>query len=91
MSYPKRACIHRMSGHDYRDTWIYHLTLLKNPDAPPFGRLADGWREAVSQQCPDNVKLLLSPAGKSVRDALFEWKHIAPQIDLLQYAIMPGS
>lgn len=32
MNYPKRSCTHRMKGHDYRATWKYHLTLLKNPD-----------------------------------------------------------
>lgn len=42
MNYPKRSCTHRMKGHDYRATWKYHLTLLKNPDAPYFCHLADG-------------------------------------------------
>ena len=42
INYPKRSCTHRMKGHDYRATWKYHLTLLKNPDAPYFCHLADG-------------------------------------------------
>lgn len=89
MRYPKGACLHRMKGHDYKDTWKYHITLLKNPDIAPFGALAEGWRQAVQEHRRDDVKLILSPSGKAVRDALFEWQRIAPRIKILQYAIMP--
>ena len=89
MNYPKRSCTHRMKGHDYRATWKYHLTLLKNPDAPYFCHLADGWREAALTHRREAVKMEYTPAGKAVRDALFEWKSFAPKISLLQYSIMP--
>lgn len=78
-----------MKGHDYKDTWKYHITLLKNPDIAPFSSLAEGWRQAVQEHRRDDVKLILSPTGKAVRDALFEWQRIAPRIRILQYAIMP--
>ena len=78
-----------MKGHDYKAPWKYHLTILKNPDAPSFGRLADGWREAALEHRRNDVKIDYSPAGKAVRDALFEWKRFAPKINLLQYCIMP--
>ena len=67
MNYPKRSCTHRMKGHDYRATWKYHLTLLKNPDAPYFCHLADGWREAALTHRREAVKMEYTPAEKAIR------------------------
>lgn len=89
MSNSKRAHICRMPGHDYKAPYKYHLTLLKHPYAPAFGQLAEGWREAALDHRRNDVRIQLSDSGKAVRNALFAWKNLAPQIQIYQYSIMP--
>lgn len=78
---------YRAKWHDYCSRSIYHITLLKSPDMPPFGYIAGDCEVPVgSMGCP---YLRSSTLGAAVKGALREIANIHPALKLYQYALMP--
>lgn len=77
----------RASWHDYTSRCIYHITLLKHPDAPCFGRLMGDCHLPIGT--PGSSYLCASDTGKAIKQALREISHIHSALRILQYALMP--
>lgn len=77
----------RAPWHDYTSRRIYHITLMKHPDAMPFGHLAGDWRQPVGSLGSSYIEA--SPLGKIIKDCLREISCIHPALRLYQYALMP--
>lgn len=77
----------RAPWHDYCSRQIYHITLMKHPDAPAFGQLAGDWRLPKGTYGRSYVKA--STVGKAIKDALREITNIHPALKVYQYALMP--
>lgn len=70
---------YRASWHDYTRPAIYHLTLLKSPQSPPFSTLTSN----------GGVTLSYTPTGFAIYNALRRLRELHPAMALLQYVIMP--
>lgn len=78
---------YRAPWHDYTRRQIYHITLMKSPEAPPFGALAGSWR--LPAGTPGRSYIQASPTGRAVKDCLRAFPTIHPALKVLQYALMP--
>ncbi len=77
----------RASWHDYTSRCIYHITLLKHPDAPFFGSLAGDYQMPIGT--PGSSYIISSDTGKAIKQSLREISVIHPSLRILQYALMP--
>lgn len=77
----------RAPWHDYRSRQIYHLTLMKHPDAPAFGQLAGDWRLPKGTYGRSYIKA--SPLGKAIKNVIRDITNIHPALKVYQYALMP--
>lgn len=77
----------RAPWHDYCSRQIYHITLVKHPDAQAFGQLAGDWRLPKGTYGRSYIKA--SPLGKAIKSALREISNIHPALKIYQYALMP--
>lgn len=78
---------YRARWHDYRSRCIYHITLMKSPEMPPFGRLAGS--SAIRPGQPGAPYIACTELGEAVKIALRQISAIHPALRLYQYAIMP--
>lgn len=78
---------YRAPWHDYKSRCIYHLTLAKSSEQPPFGTLAGDYRIPVGR--PGSSYILSSPLGNAVKDALRSLPTLHPALKVFQYALMP--
>lgn len=70
----------RSRHHDYRTRTVYHITMTKSPEAPPFGELTGHGLEA---------SVSLSPLRKIINRQLFRMSEFAPEFRVLQHIVMP--
>lgn len=77
----------RAKWHDYTSKCIYHITLMKSPEMPPFGTLAGDC--SLKPGTPGAPYIKASPLGQAVKRALREIPDIHPSLRLYQYALMP--
>lgn len=78
---------YRAPWHDYMSKCSYHITLMKSPQMPPFGRLAGDFHLPIGT--PGSSYIKASPLGKVVKSALREMSAIHPALRVYQYALMP--
>lgn len=78
---------YRAPWHDYKSRCSYHITLIKNPEMPLFGRLAGDFRLPVGS--PGSPYIKASTLGQAVKAALREISSIHPALRVYQYALMP--
>lgn len=67
-------------NHDYRSRCIYHITVTKCEGAPVFSEIKGNLSD---------VRCNLSPIGRIIRDSLRCIPMLSPQLEVLQYVIMP--
>lgn len=72
----------RALHHDYRLPAKYMLTILKNPDLPPFSQII-GDPKSIA-----DIQILLSPLGEAIQKAIEEWIPLYP-IYVPTHIIMP--
>lgn len=77
----------RAPWHDYTARCIYHITLMKHPDAPSFGYLSGDYR--LPPGIPGCSHIVASEAGRAIKQVLREFNKIHPALRLYQYALMP--
>lgn len=77
----------RASWHDYSSRCIYHITLLKHPEAPFFGNLAGSCKLPVGS--PGSSYIRASTLGNAIKQCLRDISYIHPSLRLYQYALMP--
>lgn len=77
----------RASWHDYTSRCIYHITLMKHPDAPNFGHLMGDCHLPIGRTGSSYV--CASDTGRAIKQSLREISGIHPALRLLQYALMP--
>ena len=77
----------RARWHDYAARSIYHITLMKDPDAPYFGTLAGDHH--LRPGIPGSPYLKASPLGSEIKECLRKIPDIHPALKVLQYALMP--
>ena len=77
----------RKRGHDYREPWKYHITIVKAPGCPPFGRLTGDL--ALASRNPDNVKVALSRLGFLIAAEIRAIPRLTPAVEVYQYVVMP--
>lgn len=77
----------RALWHDYRSRCIYHITLMKHPEAEDFGHL--GGNCDILPGNPGSPYLIASSLGRYVKEALRRLPDIHPALRLYQYALMP--
>lgn len=78
---------YRAKWHDYRARCIYHLTLMKSPESPYFGKLAGDCKIPIGQLGSPYV--IASPLGAAIKQTLRSLRTIHPALRLYQYALMP--
>lgn len=78
---------YRAKWHDYTKRAIYHFTLMKSPEIPPFGRIAGDYKIPVGEWGSPYVQA--SPIGIAIKASLREIPLIHPALELMQYALMP--
>lgn len=78
---------YRAPWHDYTAKCSYHITLMKNPAMPPFGRLAGDCNLPIG--APGSSYIQASSLGKVVKSALRGISEIHPALRVYQYALMP--
>jgi putative transposase len=66
----------RKAGHDYTGTSIYFVTITAKERGTPFGKVEDG-------------KMILNEAGLMVKDVWINLPTRFPNIQLLEYVVMP--
>ena len=77
----------RASWHDYTARCIYHLTLMKHPEAPAFGTLAGDCHLPIG--APGSSYIRASEIGIAIKQSLRQISDIHPALRLYQYALMP--
>ncbi len=77
----------RARWHDYTSRCIYHLTFLKHPDCPPFGKLMGDCHLPIGT--PGSSFVCASDIGIAIKQSLRELSSIHPALRLFQYALMP--
>ena len=77
----------RASWHDYTSRCIYHLTLMKHPEAPAFGMLAGDCHLPIGS--PGSSHIHASKIGIAIKQSLRHISDIHPALRLFQYALMP--
>ncbi len=77
----------RAQWHDYSEKGLYHITLLKKSDIPPFGHVAGSCSIPVGVR--GSSYIVASPLGKIIKEALRELPMIHSALKVYQYALMP--
>lgn len=70
----------RHYNHDYKSRCIYHITLKKIAEAPPFSYLSSG----VADYC-----LVRNPIGSIIEKHIRRLPELNPSLRPLQYCVMP--
>lgn len=70
----------RHYSHDYKSRCIYHITLKKIAEAPPFSYLSSG----VADYC-----LVRNPIGSIIEKHIRRLPELNPSLRPLQYCVMP--
>lgn len=70
----------RHYSHDYKSRCIYHITLKKIAEAPPFSYLSSG----VADYC-----LVCNPIGSIIEKHIRRLPELNPSLRPLQYCVMP--
>lgn len=76
----KQSSMPRSFHHDYTTRCIYHITMVKAPAAPYFGRLAG--------RLPD-IAVERSALGRIIERNIRNIPALNPKLRILQYVIMP--
>lgn len=79
--------IKRAFWHNYRSRCIYLITINKAPGVLDFGKLTGDWRQPPESQTAPAISL--SSVGRTVKNTLFDVLQSEPQVELLQYVVMP--
>ncbi len=66
--------------HDYRSRCIYHITIGKSPDCPDFSRIVGSLEQPVVEK---------SHIGKIIESQILNFPNLNPNLQILQYVLMP--
>lgn len=66
--------------HDYRGRSIYHITISKAPDCPPFSKISGS---------PSNPLVSRTIIGEIIEQQILNFPNLHPSLQILQYVIMP--